>query len=75
MKAIASNAKLWGTSRLQIGEAIQGSLRNCYVFAVLSSLININGEEYIRAAIPYYNEVIFIKTNKIKNNIIYIIEK
>ena len=61
MKTIKTNSKLWGVEgkkNLKIDESIQGSLRNCYFFAVLASLIDVYGEQYIRAAIPYYNEVI-----------------
>ena len=62
MKTIKPNSKLWGAEgleNLKVNESIQGSLRNCYFFAVLASLIDIYGDKYIRAAIPYYNEVIY----------------
>ena len=45
---------------MTVTDAIQGNLKNCNFFAVLASIMNLpNGQEFIKNAIPYYNEVNF----------------
>lgn len=45
-------------SSLEITDIVQGNLHNCLFFAALASILNLpNGSQYIRQAIPYYNEV------------------
>ena len=47
--------------RATINDIKQGGLKTCFFYSALASLLNHpNGEDYIKDAFPYYNEVIQI---------------
>ena len=43
---------------LKITDILQGGLQTCFFYAALASVLNLpNGEEILKNAVPYYNEV------------------
>lgn len=45
---------------LNVTDIVQGGLQSCFFYSALASLLNYpKGEEYIKNAFSYYNEVIF----------------
>lgn len=56
-----NSASSFAKTALKITDILQGGLQTCFFYAALASVLNLpNGEEILRNAIPYYNEVKFL---------------